>query len=224
VNTLRGPLIAISLLAIQASAQNAPPPTNGGGVLRAGNGVSPPVLIQKTEPEYSEQARRAKFQGSDMLYVQIDPSGQATHIRVVKPIGLGLDEKSMEAVAKWKFQPGNKDGAPVTVEATIEVNFRLIGEGWTIARADFSTGAGASKPVLKSVASPPKCKSSSGKVTLSLTVGADGSVSKVHVVESTKSSLNSTVASSVEKWTFVPAILAGTPQAATGQIDVVCGH
>jgi TonB family protein len=60
------------------------------------------------------------------LYVQIDPSGRATHIQVVKSLGLGLDEKAMEAVAKWKFSPGKKDGKPVPVAASIEVNFRLL--------------------------------------------------------------------------------------------------
>jgi TonB family protein len=98
----------------------------GGGVFRVGGGVSAPVLLSKTEPEYSEEARKAKHQGTVMLYVQIDPSGHATHIQVVKSLGLGLDEKAIEAVQKWKFSPGKKDGKPVTVEATIEVNFRLL--------------------------------------------------------------------------------------------------
>jgi TonB family protein len=98
----------------------------GGGVFRVGGGVSAPVLLSKTEPEYSEEARKAKHQGTVMLYVQIDPSGHATNIKVVKSLGLGLDEKAIEAVQKWKFSPGKKDGKPVTVEATIEVNFRLL--------------------------------------------------------------------------------------------------
>jgi TonB family protein len=98
----------------------------GGGVYRVGGGVSAPVLLSKTEPEYSEEARKAKHQGTVVLYVQIDSSGHAVNVKVVKSLGLGLDEKAMEAVQKWKFQPGKKDGKPVTVEATIEVNFRLL--------------------------------------------------------------------------------------------------
>jgi len=98
----------------------------GGNVFRVGGGVSAPVLLSKTEPEYSEEARKAKHQGTVMLYVQIDASGHATNIKVVKSLGLGLDEKAMEAVQKWKFSPGKKDGKAVTVEATIEVNFRLL--------------------------------------------------------------------------------------------------
>jgi len=98
----------------------------GGGVLRVGGGVSPPVLLYKKEPEYSEEARKAKHQGTVLLYVQIDPSGHAINMKVVKSLGLGLDEKAMEAVQNWKFTPGKKDGKAVTVEATIEVNFRLL--------------------------------------------------------------------------------------------------
>ena len=98
----------------------------GGNVFRVGGGVSAPVLLFKKEPEYSEEARKAKFQGTVVLYVQVDASGKATHIKVMRSLGLGLDEKAMEAVQQWKFKPGYKDGKPVTVEATIEVNFRLL--------------------------------------------------------------------------------------------------
>jgi TonB family protein len=98
----------------------------GGGVYRVGGGVTAPVLLYKKEPEYSEEARKAKYQGTVLLYIEVDPSGKATNIRVQKSLGLGLDEKAMEAVKQWKFKPGYKDGKPVTVAATIEVNFRLL--------------------------------------------------------------------------------------------------
>jgi TonB family protein len=98
----------------------------GGGAFRVGGGVSAPVLLSKVEPEYSEEARKAKYQGTVLLYIEVDPSGTARNIRVVRSLGLGLDEKAMEAVKKWKFKPGYKNGRPVTVVATIEVNFRLL--------------------------------------------------------------------------------------------------
>jgi TonB family protein len=98
----------------------------GGGVFRVGGGVTAPSLLYKVEPEYSEEARKAKYQGTVLLYVEVDPSGHATNIRVARSLGLGLDEKAIEAVKKWKFAPGRKDGRPVTVAATIEVNFRLL--------------------------------------------------------------------------------------------------
>ena len=98
----------------------------GGGVYRIGGGVSAPALIFKVEPEYSEEARKAKFQGTVVLYVVVDEKGQPRELKVVRPLGLGLDEKAIEAVQKWRFKPGVKDGKPVAVAATVEVNFRLL--------------------------------------------------------------------------------------------------
>src|SRR5208337_4081412 len=107
----------------------------GGGVYRVGGGVTAPVLLYKKEPEYSEEARKAKYQGTVLLYIEVDPSGKATNIRVQHSLGLGLDEKAIEAVRQWKFKPGYKDGKPVTVAATIEVNFRTLDD-------DAAAGAG----------------------------------------------------------------------------------
>lgn len=98
----------------------------GGGVYRIGGGVSAPAVLAKVEPEYSEEARKAKFQGTVMLYIEVDENGKPKNLRVVRPLGLGLDEKAIEAVSRWKFRPGFKDGKPVTVAATVEVNFRLL--------------------------------------------------------------------------------------------------
>jgi TonB family protein len=98
----------------------------GGGVYRIGGGVSAPSLLSKVEPEYSEEARKAKYQGTVTLYVEVDEYGRARNMRVIHSLGLGLDEKAMEAVRKWRFRPGMKDGKPVVVAALIEVNFRLL--------------------------------------------------------------------------------------------------
>ena len=95
-------------------------------MFRAGGGVTAPSLLHKIEPEYSEEARKAKYQGTVLLYVVVDVNGKATNIKVARSLGLGLDEKAVEAVKQWKFTPGYKDGKPVTVAATIEVNFRLL--------------------------------------------------------------------------------------------------
>src|SRR5215472_17477746 len=98
----------------------------GGGVYKVGGGVTAPQLLHKVEPEYSEEARKAKYQGTELLYIEVSPDGRATNIRVARSLGLGLDEKAIEAVKQWKFKPGAKNGVPVTVAATIEVNFRLL--------------------------------------------------------------------------------------------------
>jgi protein TonB len=97
-----------------------------GGGLRIGNGVSAPTLLFSPEPEYSEEARKAKFQGTVKLALVVDERGNPTQIKVITPLGLGLDQKAIEAVQKWKFKPGMKDGKPVAVQASVEVNFRLL--------------------------------------------------------------------------------------------------
>jgi protein TonB len=98
----------------------------GGGAYRIGGGVSPPSILYKVEPEYSEEARKAKFQGTVLLFVIVDEKGNPRDIKILRPLGLGLDQKAVEAVEKWKFSPGKKDGKPVPVQAQIEVNFRLL--------------------------------------------------------------------------------------------------
>ena len=98
----------------------------GGGVFRIGGGVSAPSLIYKVEPEYSEEARKAKFQGSVLLSVVVEEKGNPRDIKVVRPLGLGLDEKAIEAVQKWRFRPGVLQNKAVPVQAMIEVNFRLL--------------------------------------------------------------------------------------------------
>jgi len=98
----------------------------GGGVYKIGGGVSAPTLIYKVEPEYSEEARKAKFSGTVILSVIVDDKGLPRELKVIRPLGLGLDEKAIEAVMKWRFKPGFKDGRPVAVAAVVEVNFRLL--------------------------------------------------------------------------------------------------
>lgn len=98
----------------------------GGGVFKVGGGVSAPSVIFKVDPEYSEEARKAKYSGAVMLAIVVDTEGKARDIHVVKSLGMGLDEKAIEAVEKWKFKPGMRGGQAVNVRATIEVNFRLL--------------------------------------------------------------------------------------------------
>jgi protein TonB len=98
----------------------------GGGVYRIGGGVSQPTILHKVEPEYSEEARKAKWQGTVQLSIVIDENGHPRDPKVTKALGLGLDQKAIEAVEKWLFKPGMKDGKPVAVYATIEVTFHLL--------------------------------------------------------------------------------------------------
>jgi TonB family protein len=97
----------------------------GGGVYRVGGGVSAPVLLNSVEAEFSDEARRAKYQGACIVEIIVDVHGNPQNPRVVRSLGMGLDEKAIEAVMKYKFRPGMKNGKPVPVWQPIEVDFHL---------------------------------------------------------------------------------------------------
>ena len=104
----------------------APPEAAVSSAIKMGPGMTAPKLLYKVEPEYSEEARSAKYAGTVTLKIVVDVDGTAKNIEVVNGIGLGLDEKAVEAIQRWKFKPAEKDGAPIAMRATIEVNFRLL--------------------------------------------------------------------------------------------------
>jgi len=97
----------------------------GGGPFLPGGGVTAPHLIYDPEPEYSEEARKQKYQGVVVLQVVVGDDGRPRDVRIVRSVGLGLDEKAQEAVRTWRFAPGTMNGRPVAVLVNIQVNFRL---------------------------------------------------------------------------------------------------
>jgi protein TonB len=101
-------------------------PGVGPGVFHLGeSGVSAPRPIYQPEPEFSEEARKAKYQGVVGLNVVVGPDGRIHNAQVVHSLGMGLDEKALEGVKLWKFDPARKDGRPVAVAVYIEVDFHL---------------------------------------------------------------------------------------------------
>jgi TonB family protein len=96
-----------------------------GSVYRVGGAVKPPIVINAPDPEYSEEARKAHYQGTVVLYLIVDAEGMPRDVRVWRPLGKGLDEKAVEAVSKWRFRPATKYGTPVAVQINIEMQFKL---------------------------------------------------------------------------------------------------
>jgi TonB family protein len=97
----------------------------GGGVYRVGGGVSAPVVIFRVEPLYSEEARKVKHQGVVVLWAIVRKDGSLEVLKLVRGLGLGLDESAITALKQWRFRPGMKDGVPVDVALNVEVSFTL---------------------------------------------------------------------------------------------------
>jgi TonB family protein len=97
----------------------------GGGAMHVGGGVSAPELIYSVDPEFSDEARRAKYQGVVVLSIIVDAQGNVQRARVIRPLGMGLDEKALEAAKQYRFKPSTYQGKAVPVEVNIEVNFRI---------------------------------------------------------------------------------------------------
>jgi TonB family protein len=131
--SLAAVVCAVALTAVWAGWSfplQAPPTADhwgpSGGVYRVGNGVSSPQLVHKIEPQYSDEAREAKLQGTVVLAVEVGADGFVQDVQVRRGLGLGLDENAMDAIRQWEFSPALKDGQPVSVSATVEVNYRLM--------------------------------------------------------------------------------------------------
>ena len=117
---LAGGSAAVSSFPLQAAQSGG-----SGKVYKVKDGITPPRLVYKIEPEYTTEARDAHIEGTVRLSLEISPEGIAQNIEVVQGVDQGLDQKAVDAIQRWRFSPGLKDGEPVTVAVTVEVNFHL---------------------------------------------------------------------------------------------------
>jgi protein TonB len=98
----------------------------GGGVYQVGGSVRPPIAIYTPDPEFSEEARKAKFSGNVVVSLIVDRDGKPRNVHVLRGVGMGLDEKAVEAVQQYKFKPALQNGKPVAVYLNVEVNFQIF--------------------------------------------------------------------------------------------------
>lgn len=214
-------VIAAALCAVCGAQQLGPRP----GVYRVGGGVTPPRLLKKQQPEYSDEARMARLQGTVLLYVVIGEDGSAHDMRVGRSLGMGLDEKAVTAVSQWRFAPGTKDGEPVAVEATIEVNFRLPLEprDWRLTRMAF-VPPGVTRPVLVHAQyAQPAGPSEDASVRLSFDVDAQGVPTNIQVDRSSDPKWNDEVVAMIRDWRFQAASDNGTAVASRATLDLSRG-
>lgn len=198
--------------------------TAAGDVFRVGGDVSPPSVIYKVDPEYSDEARNARHSGTVVLSIIVDTEGKARAIHVIKTLGMGLDEKAVEAVQKWKFHPAMKGLTPVNVRATVEVNFRLWGPAWVVERVKFQPPSGTHPASLRSPRGTPWARSCTqmGTVTIGLTVAADGRPTNPKILQSSNASINESALAAVTTFFFNPAMQGVNAVPSDGEVELSC--
>ncbi|HBY60052.1 MAG TPA: hypothetical protein DEH78_09530 [Solibacterales bacterium] len=115
----------LTFLGAESAPAQAGKPEADPKVYRIGGDVSAPVIVKKVDPQYTAEAKDANLEGAVLLGAEIHEDGRVRNIRVLRKLGMGLDENAIAAAEYWRFKPALKNGKPVKVQARIEVNFRL---------------------------------------------------------------------------------------------------
>jgi TonB family protein len=182
-NTAGAAVEAASLLRFRPGMQVAEPPSGTAddlplpsGAYRVRNGVVAPIVTRMTQPGYSAEARLAGLEGTVVLTGVIDPDGSPRDMRVTRAIGLGLDEKAIDAIARWRFKPGTFAGRPIPVFASFAMDFRLPAKQsrWHLTQAHFALPDGASRPVFSSAPYPAGAGISPDAIDEGELIGATG--------------------------------------------------
>ena len=219
---------SIATMAFQSAPPSTfeqPAPPAPSGTYRVGAGVSPPSVTYKKDPGYSEEARKAHLSGIVVLQIIVGVDGLPRDIRVVRPLGMGLDEMAVGTVNQWRFRPGMKDGKPVNVQASIEVNFRLqdTRNTWRIGRLVFEGGV-SSRPVLAKWRLPEApVPDRDLRLTFKINVDESGNVAGAAPDSSFDPAFAAVLQEAILKWKFhVPDRTRGAHYSAT--LDLVFGN
>lgn len=213
------------LACLAAGAQEVPGPQPP--VFRLGPGIAAPFVVAKAKPEYTDEARLAKLEGSVLLSVVVDADGQPRDIQVVRPLGLGLDESAVENVRRWQFKPGTKAGTAVSVRADQEVFFRTQRNlwDWHAVRAIFLLPDGAMRPVLIKTKFPATVDEEENvSVTISFDVGRNGIPANASVVKSSDPKWEKDLLATLRQgWRFRPGTQNGKPVVVRAWFEFVRG-
>jgi len=189
-----------------------------------------PTVILKVEPVYSETANKLRADGASVISALVGLDGKARDLIALSPIGYGLDESAIDAIRKWEFKPGTRDGKPAEIRASIRVNFKIRRDPannlWYSSAIAFPAYAGMTSPVVKDGLMPkPDGPASSEALVLGFTVDADGNVRNIHRVSGSQTSADF-MTPYLATWKFVPATSgdhaiesAGTVRFTKGDID-----
>jgi TonB family protein len=185
-----------------------------------------PVPIARGEPQYTDEARLVKVQGPVLLSIRITREGTVADVRVLKPLGYGLDDEAVRTAKIWRFRPAARDSEPREVKASLEINFRLPGESmpeWKIGPMLFPYLDGASRPVLIAAVVPgftePVAVSPAARLALAFEVDETGRVRNISVLESPHPIIEAAAIAALAQWKFRPAEVNGKPAPVEGTIS-----
>jgi TonB family protein len=200
-----------------------PNPDGSSGPYKIGDRISAPVVLHFVEAMYTDEARRAHYQGVCMIGLIVDAQGNPQDVHVMRSIGMGLDEKAVESIGQYKFKPAMKDGTtPVPVQITVEVDFKLYGRKSPAPRynpnpaPDFDTvPSNVNPPTMLHYVVPKYSRNGrknriTGECVIGLTVDTDGKPQNVHVVTSLEPSLDQNAVEAVKQWRYTPAMINGS--------------
>jgi TonB family protein len=198
----------------------------GNLTMTQGNAMGPAVL-SRTDPKYSEEARKAGVETMVLATLVVREDGTPTKIRIARGAGFGLDEKAVEAIEAWHFKPSMRGNLPVPMFATVEVNFRLLNADHKnqIARLNFTLPPGASRPELTSGEIPANPSTPGDQfLRIRLQVSADGTPANFAVLESSDGNWEKAVLHKLQSWRFRPSMLGGTAVEAEGVFELTRGR
>ncbi|MBV9301671.1 MAG: TonB family protein [Acidobacteriaceae bacterium] len=184
-----------------------------------------PVIVSKTEAEYTDEARHAGVSAIVVCSAVIDTAGVPQNIKVERGAGFGLDEMAIRAIASWRFKPATINGEPVAVTANIEVNFRLLvapHHDNQIASLQLNLPSGAIRPELTHGKIPenPKDDPANSDLKVALTVDSQGKPQDVSLLNTTSTAWAEKTIEEIKHWRFRPAELNGQPIEVKGTFEV----
>lgn len=192
--------LSIVLMAFALVAQDT-----DNGVYKIGPGITPPQLISKTEPIYTDEAQKAGVNSTAVISLILEKDGTPSNLQIVKSPGFGLDEKATEAVATWRFQPATKDGQPIRTVAKVEVNWRLLSHNvGQLDRLNFNVPAIRRPQIVKGkMPSNPK-GSTRAYVRIALSVTTEGKPTDVKLIDASNDKWAEQTIREIDSWRFQP--------------------
>jgi len=188
-------------------------------------GVSPPIAIFRPEPQYTEEARRAKVQGTVALWIVVSADGKVSDARVARSLEPSLDRQALTTVKTWEFKPAMRDGVPVAVRVSVEVTFRLAFRPPD--NVVFSAAGKDDIPPQPISAPNPEYTQQArraqlqGTVVLELVVNKKGHVTNVtEIGPKLGLGLDGRAMKTVRKWKYHPATSKGEPVGAQIRVRV----